>query len=91
MNLTDIVVQSIDLIKNGADTVGQKYDEHIKEKAVNEVNKKIKEKGLNIEQIADDDYEAMISDLTKDIKGDYANKASQGLLAFIGLDFLFGW
>ena len=27
----------------------------------------------------------------KDIKEDYAKKASGGLLAFIGLDFLMGW
>ena len=36
------------------------------------------------------DYEAMIGDLSKDIREDYAKKAAQGLLAFIGLDLLFG-
>jgi hypothetical protein len=33
----------------------------------------------------------MISDLSKDIKEDYAKKTSQGLLAFIGLDMLLGF
>jgi len=32
----------------------------------------------------------MVSDLSKDIREDYAKKASQGLLAVIGLDFLLG-
>ena len=83
--------EAIDSIKNSIDAIGDKYDSHIREKAVEEVNKKIEEKGLSIEQIEDDDYEAMISDLSKDIKEDYAKKASGGLLAFIGLDFLLGW
>ncbi len=32
----------------------------------------------------------MISDLSKDIKADYAKKTAQGLFAFIGLDMLLG-
>ena len=87
-NKLDMAIESI---KNGIDTVGDKYDSHIREKAVDEVNKKIEEKGLKIEQIENDDYEAMISDLSKDIKEDYAKKVSGGLLAFIGLDMLLGW
>ncbi len=83
--------QAIESIKNGVDSVGDKYDSHIRQKAVEIVNKKIKEKGLEIDQIEEDDYEAMVSDLSKDIKEDYAKKASGGLLAFIGLDLLFGW
>ncbi len=66
------------------------YELHIREKAIKEVNKKIEEKGLNVEQIQNDDYEAMISDLSKDIKADYAKKTAQGLFAFIGLDMLLG-
>lgn len=83
--------EAIESIKNGLDTVGDKYDSHIREKAIEEVNKKIEEKGVKIEQIENDDYEAMISDLSKDIKENYAKKASGGLLAFIGFDFIFGW
>lgn len=83
--------EAIKSIKKGLDTVEDKYDSHIREKAIEEVNKKIEEKGLNIEQIENDDYEAMISDLAKDIKENYAKKASGGLLAFIGFDFIFGW
>ena len=82
---------ALDSLKNGIDTVGDKYESHIREKAIEKVNKKIEEKGIEIDQIADDDYEAMISDLSKDIKEDYAKKASQGLLAVLGLDLLLGW
>ena len=83
--------EAIKSIKKGLDTVEDKYDSHIREKAIEEVNKKIEKKGLNIELIENDDYEAMISDLSKDIKENYAKKASGGLLAFIGFDFIFGW
>lgn len=87
-NLLDDAIKSV---KNGVDTVGSKYEEHIREKAIEKVNEKIKEKGLDVEQIEKDDYEAMIGDLSKDIKEDYAKKASQGLLAFVGLDMLLGF
>lgn len=91
MKAEDILNNAVESIKSGIDKVDDTYESHIREKAIEEVNKKIVEKGLSIEQIEDDDYEAMISDLSKNIKEDYAKKASQGLLAFIGLDMLLGW
>lgn len=90
MRPEDILKNTIESIKNGLDKVDNTYESHIREKAIKEVNKKIEEKGLNIEQIQKDDYEAMISDLSKDIKADYAKKTAQGLFAFIGLDMLLG-
>ncbi|WP_121628740.1 hypothetical protein [Poseidonibacter antarcticus] len=90
MSPEKLLENSINSIKEGLNTVGNKYDNHIREKAVEKVNEKIHDKGLNIDQIEQDDYEAMVSDLSKDIKEDYAKKASQGLLAVIGLDFLLG-
>ncbi|MCT7535853.1 hypothetical protein N5T95_10030 [Aliarcobacter cryaerophilus] len=90
MRPEDILNNAIESIKNGIDKVDDTYESHIREKAIKEVNKKIEEKGLNIEQIQNDDYEAMISDLSKDIKADYAKKTAQGLFAFIGLDMLLG-
>ena len=90
MRPEDILNNAIESIKNGIDKVDNTYESHIREKAIKEVNKKIEEKGLDIEQIQNDDYEAMISDLSKDIKADYAKKAAQGLFAFIGLDMLLG-
>ena len=90
MRPEDILNNAIESIKSGIDKVDNTYESHIREKAIKEVNKKIEEKGLNVEQILNDDYEAMISDLSKDIKTDYAKKAAQGLLAFVGLDMLVG-
>jgi hypothetical protein len=82
--------KTIDSIQNGLDTVSNKYESHIREKAIELVNNKIEDKGIDIEQIKVDDYEAMVSDLSKDIKENYSTKASQGLLAVIGLDFILG-
>lgn len=90
MRPEDILNNAIESIKSGIDKVDDTYESHIREKAIKEVNKKIEEKGLDIEQIQNDDYEAMISDLSKDIKSDYAKKTAQGLFAFIGLDMLLG-
>lgn len=90
MRPEDILNNAIESIKNGIDKVDNTYESLIREKAIKEVNEKIKEKNIDIEQIAQDDYEAMISDLSKDIKADYAKKAAQGLLTFIGLDMLLG-
>lgn len=91
MSPKNMLNETIDSIKKGVDGVGDKYDAHIRKKAIEQVNQKIEEKGLSLEEIEDDDYEAMVSDLSKDIKENYAKKASGGLLAFIGLDFLLGW
>ena len=90
MRPEDILNNAIESIKSGIDKVDDTYESHIREKAIKEVNKKIEEKGLSVEQIQNDDYEAMISDLSKDIKADYAKKTAQGLFAFIGLDMLLG-
>ncbi len=90
MRPEDILNNAIESIKSGIDKVDNTYELHIREKAIKEVNETIEKKGLSVEQIAQDDYEAMISDLAKDIKVDYAKKAAQGLLTFIGLDMLLG-
>ena len=90
MRPEDILNSAIESIKSGIDKVDNTYESHIREKAIKEVNEKIEEKGLSVEQIQNDDYESMISDLSKDIKADYAKKTAQGLFAFIGLDMLLG-
>ena len=91
MNPEQLLDDAIKTIKDGSESISSKYEEHIREKAIEKVNAKIKEKNLEVSQIEKDNYEAMISDLSKDIKEDYAKKTSQGLLAFIGLDMLFGF
>ena len=90
MDPRNLLDETINQIKNSVETVTDKYDNHIRKKAVEKVNKTIDDKDLKVEQIESDDYESMVSDLSKDIREDYAKKASQGLLAVIGLDFLLG-
>ena len=90
MRPEDILNSAIESIKSGIDKVDNTYESHIREKAIKEVNEKIEEKGLSVEEIQNDDYESMISDLSKDIKADYAKKTAQGLFAFIGFDMLLG-
>ena len=90
MDPKNLLEETIEQIKKGVETVSDKYDNHIREKAVEKVNKTIDDKGLKVDQIESDDYESMVSDLSKDIREDYSKKASQGLLAVIGLDFLLG-
>lgn len=91
MSSEKLLDDAINSLKDGVNTVSNKYEEHIRENAIEKVNSKITEKGLKVEEIEDDDYELMISDLSKDIKEDYVKKVSQALLAFIGLDMLFGF
>ncbi len=90
MSPENILNNAIEGIKSGINNIENKYDTHIREKAMEEVNKKIVEKGLDINQIENDDYESMISDLSKDIKGNYSKKATQSLLAFICIDMFLG-
>lgn len=88
--MKEFLSSTIESITDAAKSVTNAYDAHIKEKAIREVNEKINAKGLQRDAIEQADYEAMVSDLSKDIREDYAKKAAQGLLAFIGLDLLFG-
>ena len=89
--MSSTLQSAMNALIDGKDKVFDMYDGHVREKAVNEVNERIIAKGLDINQIETDDYEAMISDLSKDIKEEYAKKTAQGLFAFIGLDFLLGF
>lgn len=47
------------------------YDEHIREKSMKIVNEKLEQNGLKIEDIDSKDYEAMVSDASKDIQSNY--------------------
>ena len=88
--MKEFISSSIESITNTTKSVTNAYDSHIRDKAIKEINEKIQAKGLQRDAIEQADYEVMVSDLSKDIREDYAKKAAQGLLAFIGLDLLFG-
>ena len=66
------------------------YDKHIREKSMKIVNEKLEQNGLKIEDIDSKDYEAMVSDASKDIQSYYNKKLAQVGLSALGLDLLFG-
>ena len=66
------------------------YDKHIREKAMKVVNEKLQQASLNFEDIDSKDYEAMVSDASKDIQSNYNKKIAQVGLSALGLDLLFG-
>ena len=90
MEIKKIFDGAVESVENSANAVGDKYESHIREKAIERVNQKIEETGLSVDDIESQDYETMVSDISKEIKLDYANMTSKGLLAIIGLDLLFG-
>lgn len=89
--MKDFLSNTADNISNTAKKVSNKYEMHIREKAMEAVNEKIKNKGLVLEEIDPADYEAMINDVAKDIKADYSKKAAYAGFALLGFDLLFGF
>lgn len=90
MKTKNMIDDTIESIKSGIESIGNSYESFVREKAIEEVNQRIEERGIEIEDITKEDYEAMVSDLSKDIKENYAKKTSQGLLLLMGLDFFLG-
>ena len=78
-------------MKNVLTNISNKYDKHLKEKAIKIVDEKLVLHNLKVEDIAKDDYEAMISDAISQLKENYATKVAQGAMAALGFDLLFGW
>lgn len=90
MEIKKIFDDAAESVQSSVNAVGGKYESHIREKAIERVNQKIEERGLSVDDIESQDYETMVSDISKEIKLDYAKMTSKGLLAVIGLDLLFG-
>lgn len=85
MNKDNFFDKSIDTIKG----IGDKYDEHIKNKAIKIVDENITSNNLEIEDIEQDDYEAMVSEEMTKIKENYSSNAAKVALGALGLDLLF--
>ena len=68
--------------------IEQKYKTHIREKALENVNKELKLRGLKIENIEKDDYEILISEEIKEIEKEYASTGAKVALSLLGLDLL---
>ncbi len=86
----NIFTDTIDTVSNATKNVTDTYDNHIREKAIKMTNKKIESVGVKISDIDENDYEAMVSDASKDIQSEYNKRIAQAGLSLLGLDLLFG-
>ena len=69
--------------------ITDKYDTYIKMKAIKQVDEKLLLHSLKVEDIASDDYEAMIDSEMSKIKEEYASNTAKVGLSLLGLDLLF--
>lgn len=81
---------AISSVNRATKSAASMYDKHIREKSMKVVNEKLEQNGLNIEDIDSKDYEAMVSDASKDIQSNYNKKIAQVGLSSLGLDLLLG-
>ena len=91
MQTKTLAINAFESVKETALVVDRKYETYVREKAIELLNQKLTDKGLKVEAIAKDDYEAMVCEHVKDIKKSHSKKLAQGLFTFIGIDFLMGW
>jgi len=66
----------------------EKYKTHLRKKAIENVNKELKLRGIKIEDIEKDDYEILISEEIKEIEKEYAKNTAKVTLSLLGLDLL---
>ena len=78
--------KSVDAINS----IGDKYDKHIKRKAMKKVDENLKQHNLTADDIEIDDYEAMVNEEMSEIREKYASNTAKVALGALGLDLLFG-
>lgn len=88
--MKNFLSNAMDSVNSATKSATDVYDNHIREKAMKVVNEKLEQTGLNFEDIDSKDYEAMVSDASKDIQSNYNKKIAQVGLSALGLDLLFG-
>ena len=66
----------------------EKYKTHLRKKAIENVNKELKLRGIKITDIEKDDYEILISEEIKEIEKEYAKNTAKVALSLLGLDLL---
>ena len=90
MRFDNVLETTTSTIKSTTSNITDKYDQHVKKRAIKKVSKTLKESNLSVSNIEPDDYEAMVSDAIKDINSNYSKKAAQVGLSLLGLDLIFG-
>ena len=88
--MKEFLSNTINTIQSASKNVADTYDKHIREKAIQAVDEKLQVKGLKIEDIALEDYEAMVNDAAKDVQSTYNKRLAQAGLTALGLDLLLG-
>lgn len=81
---------AISSVRSAAKSTTAMYEKHIREKAMKIIDEKLEKNGLNVEDIDAKDYEAMVSDASKDIQSNYNKKMAQAGLTVLGLDLISG-
>lgn len=88
--MKEFLSNTINTIQSASKNVVATYDKHIREKAIQAVDEKLQAKGLKIEDVALQDYEAMVNDAAKDVQSTYNKRLAQVGLTALGLDLLLG-
>jgi hypothetical protein len=86
--MSDIVKNTYKTISKTSKEISYKYEEFLRKRAIQKVDKKIISKGLRVEDIEIDDYETLIEEEVKEIKREYATNSAKIALAALGIDFL---
>ena len=79
-----------DKAENIITDLSNKYDKHLRKQAIKKVDEKLLLHNLKIEDISEDDYEAMVSEAIIEIKKEYATNTAKVGLSLLGLDLFFG-
>ncbi len=88
--MKNFLTNAIDSLSSTTKNITSLYDNHIREKAIEVIGEKLHSFGKKVEDIDATDYEAMVSDASKDIQSDYNKKLAQAGLTVLGLDLLLG-
>ena len=89
MSKDNFLDNTINSISDVGTNISNKYDNHIKQKAIKIVDENISSINLKVEDIESDDYEAMISEAMSEIKKEYSSNVAKVALGALGLDLLF--
>ncbi len=88
--MKNFLTNAIDSVSSATKNITGVYDNHIREKAIEVIGEKLHSIDKKVEDIDATDYEAMVSDASKDIHSDYNKKLAQAGLSVLGLDLLLG-
>jgi len=90
MGFENILKKTTTTVQSTSKNIADKYEIHVRKKAIKHVAKKLKVINLTPADMEEDDYEAMVCDASKDIKSSYSKRAAQIGLSLLGLDLLTG-